>query len=116
MESSHADDAALAPSGDGEEKTTSAVTVPAVLKYLDRDCERARIHSLVSLILSHDSGRALIEEVLGLVDKFSLYRLGSVIVDGCPSARSGESGTGDSCSPSSSQHSPSPRHQSPVSQ
>lgn len=76
-------------------------TTPSVLKYLDRDCERARINSLVNLILTHDSGHDLIEDLLCLVDKYDLHRLSSAVLDCVPqSVEAGSSSPASSHSPS----------------
>lgn len=79
-------------------KSDNGKTIPSVLKYMDRDCERARISSLVSLVLTHDSGHELIEQILQLVDKYELDRLSSVVLDCLPSAAETDSSSNSSVS------------------
>lgn len=70
----------------GQEKT-----IPSILKYMDRDCERPRLLSLLNLVLLHDSGHNVISDILLLCDRYSLHRLRSVVLDSKNSNNKSES-------------------------
>lgn len=72
-------EAELSQSEDKEDDL-SKKTTPSLLKYMDRECERARLNSVVTLLLAHE-GREVLTNILNLCDKYKLSRLEQLILD-----------------------------------
>jgi len=63
-----------------EKDPASENTPPSPLKYLDNDCPRARIESLVNLMISQSNGNELLTDMLNLCERYGLERLAEILV------------------------------------
>ena len=76
---SHLQEADLSQCDEKEDDRSERIT-PAILIYMNNDCERPRLQSLITLILSHD-GHKVMSNILTLCEKYKLERLENLILD-----------------------------------